>query len=73
MQALVNLVLVPLVELTSDPNSYGFRPYRDCKMTLAAVRSQLKTMDVHKIKGSLNKRYGSKSKGGNFLIPNQEK
>lgn len=73
LQALVNLVLLPLVELTSDPNSYGFRPYRDCKMALAAVRSQLKTMDIHKIRGSLDKRHGLKSKGGNFLIPNQEK
>lgn len=73
MQALVNLVLLPMVELTSDPNSYGFRPYRDCKMALAAVRNQLKTVDVQKIRGSLDKRHGSNSKGGNFLIPNQEK
>lgn len=60
IQALVNLVLQPLVELTSDPNSY--RPDRDCKMAIAAVRSQLKTKDIQKIKGSLN---GLKRKGGN--------
>jgi group II intron reverse transcriptase/maturase len=44
LQALINLVLLPLVELNSDPNSYGFRPHRDCKMAVAAVRIQLKTV-----------------------------
>lgn len=44
LQALINLVLLPLVELDSDPNSYGFRPHRDCKMALAAVRVQLRTV-----------------------------
>lgn len=73
LQALLNLVLLPLVELTSDPNSYGFRPFRDCKMAIAAVRNQLKTVDIQKIKKSLNRRYGSGDKGGNFLISNQEK
>lgn len=73
LQALVNLVLLPLVELTSDPNSYGFRPYRDCKMAVAAVRNQLKTVDIHKAKGALNARYRTANKNGNFLIPNQEK
>jgi RNA-directed DNA polymerase len=48
LQALINLVLLPLVELNSDPNSYGFRPHRDCKMAIAAVRIQLKTVDVSK-------------------------
>jgi RNA-directed DNA polymerase len=73
LQALVNLVLLPLVELTSDPNSYGFRPYRDCKMAVAAVRNQLKSVDIEKVKGSLNKRHKVSNKSGNFLIPNQEK
>lgn len=66
LQALINLVLLPLVELTSDPNSYGFRPYRDCKMAVAAVRNQLKTIDVLK-------RYKTNNPSANFLIPNQEK
>lgn len=44
------------MELTSDPNSYGFRPYRDCKMALAAVRSQLKTREVDKARRSMSKR-----------------
>jgi RNA-directed DNA polymerase len=29
-QALWNLSLLPVIEATSDPNSYGFRPYRSC-------------------------------------------
>lgn len=46
MQALVNLVLYPLVELTSDPNSYGFRTHRDCKFAIAALRAQLITTNL---------------------------
>lgn len=49
LQTLVYLVLLPLVELTSDKESYGFRPYRDCKMAISATRMQLK---------SLQKRFG---------------
>lgn len=41
LQTLINLILLPLVELTSEPNSYGFRPYRDCKMAIGAVKSNL--------------------------------
>ena len=73
LQALINLALIPLVELTSDPNSYGFRPYRDCKMAIAAVRNQLKTVDVQKVRRSLSLKRGTTEKSGNFLIPNQEK
>ncbi len=73
MQALVNLVLSPLVELTSDPNSYGFRPYRDCKMAIAAARSQLKTVDVAKAREGLSRRYRKKEPVGMYQIPNQEK
>lgn len=68
LQALVNLVLIPLVELTSDPNSYGFRPHRDCKMAIAAVRNQLRTVDVNKVRAR-----GRDHTYGNFLISNQEK
>ncbi|YP_008475029.1 hypothetical protein (mitochondrion) [Candida oxycetoniae] len=28
LQLLINLVLEPLIEMTSDPHSFGFRPYR---------------------------------------------
>lgn len=73
LQALVNLVLLPLVELTSDPNSYGFRPYRDCKMAIAAARTQLKTMDVEKARKSLKRRYSKQDLMGAHFKPNQEK
>jgi len=73
LQALINLVLLPLVELTSDPNSYGYRPHRDCKMAIAAVRAQLKTIDVLKIRNSINKRHPKFGNSANYLIANQEK
>ena len=57
LQMITNLVLLPLVEMTSDPNSYGFRPYRDCKMAIAAVRNQLKTLDIEKLKKHIKERY----------------
>jgi len=41
LQALVNLVLEPLVEMASDRHSYGFRKYRSGKMAIGAVRKQL--------------------------------
>jgi retron-type reverse transcriptase len=50
IQTLINLVLLPLVELTSEPNSYGFRPYRDCKMAIGAVKSNLLSADHENIK-----------------------
>jgi retron-type reverse transcriptase len=61
------------VELTSDPNSYGYRPHRDCKMAIAAVRAQLKTIDVLKIRNSINKRHPKFGNSANYLIANQEK
>ena len=73
LQALVNLVLLPLVELTGDPNSYGFRPLRDCKMAVAAVRTQLKSMDIEKAKKSMKKRYNKKEAVGSYHKPNQDK
>ncbi len=73
LQALINLVLLPLVELTSDPNSYGFRPLRDCKMAIAAARAQLKSIDIEKTNKSMKKRYNKKEIVGNYLKPNQDK
>lgn len=49
LQHLINLVLEPLVEITSDEHSYGFRPYRSAKHAVAYLRSQLKTLDMNKI------------------------
>lgn len=37
LQALVNLVLEPLVEMNSDKHSYGFRKYRSAKMAVGAL------------------------------------
>lgn len=73
LQALINLVLNPLVELTSDEDSYGFRPYRDCKMAIAAARAQLKTVNVEKATKSLKKRHRGTDLVGAYTIPNQEK
>lgn len=53
LQALVNMVLYPLVEMTSDPNSYGFRNNRDCKFAIAALRSKLKSNNLTKIKEAM--------------------
>nr|YP_009367416.1 hypothetical protein [Sarcinofilum mucosum]ARK14453.1 hypothetical protein [Sarcinofilum mucosum] len=40
-QALWNLALLPTVEATSDPHSYGFRPYRGCWDVNAQIRTLL--------------------------------
>ena len=40
-QALWNLSLLPCVEATSDPHSYGFRPYRGCWDANAQIRTIL--------------------------------
>lgn len=72
MQALVNLVLYPLVELTSDPNSYGFRNNRDCKFAIAALRSKLKSNNITNIRNAMEKRF-SRSNPGQYYKSNQEK
>jgi len=43
LQQLLNLVLIPIVEMYSDPNSFGFRPYRGAKNAIAAVRTDLQS------------------------------
>ena len=40
-QALWNLSLLPCVEATSDPHSYGFRPYRGCWDANSQIRTLL--------------------------------
>lgn len=73
LQTLVNLVLLPLVELTSDPNSYGFRPYRDTKMAVAAVRANLRTIDVDKSQAAISRRYNTKTRLGRHLKKDEER
>lgn len=43
LQNLVNLILEPLVEITSDLYNFGFRPYKSAKQALSFLRLQLKT------------------------------
>lgn len=43
LQQLLNLILTPVVEMYSDPNSFGFRPYRGAKNAIAAVRTDLQS------------------------------
>ena len=43
LQQLLNLVLAPVVEKYSDPNSFGFRPYRGAKNAIAAVRTNIQS------------------------------
>lgn len=59
MQSLVNLVLYPLVELTSDPNSYGFRTHRDCKLAIAALRACLITTNLNINRKTLKTRFNN--------------
>lgn len=40
-QALWDIALLPAVEATSDPNSYGFRPYRSCWTANKQIRTIL--------------------------------
>jgi len=42
-------------------------------MAIAAVRAQLKTIDVLKIRNSINKRHPKFGNSANYLIANQEK
>lgn len=72
MQTLVNLVLDPLVELTSDPNSYGFRTHRDCKLAIAAIRAQLKSSNLDTPRKALKTRYNNYNPG-QFLKSNENK
>ena len=53
LQYLINLILEPLVELTSEPHSFGFRPYRSAKYAVAYLKSLLKTKNKEIIKNTL--------------------
>lgn len=52
LQQLVCLVLDPLVEFTSDSNSFGFRKYKSAKMAIGVLKELLKTLDKNYIKPS---------------------
>jgi RNA-directed DNA polymerase len=43
LQALINFVLEPLFEISSDRHSYGFRKYRSTKMAIGAIRMNLRS------------------------------
>jgi RNA-directed DNA polymerase len=43
LQELLRLVLDPIVELSSDPHSYGFRKYRSAKNAIGAIRVTLQS------------------------------
>lgn len=43
LQALINLVVEPIVEMESDRHSYGFRKHRSTKMALGALRVNLRS------------------------------
>jgi group II intron reverse transcriptase/maturase len=67
MQSLVNLVLDPLVELTSDPNSYGFRTHRDCKLAIAALRARLITTNLDIAIKALKTRFNNYNPGQRWV------
>jgi retron-type reverse transcriptase len=55
LQHLLNLILEPLVEMTGELHSFGFRPYRSAKYAIAYLRSMLKTKDKETIKNRASK------------------
>jgi RNA-directed DNA polymerase len=55
LQYLLNLILEPLVEMTSESYSFGFRPYRFAKYAIAYLRSVLRTKDKSFIRKQTSK------------------
>lgn len=55
LQYLLNLILEPLVEVTGEPHSFGFRPYRSAKYAIAYLRLVLKTKDKETVKKRASK------------------
>lgn len=43
LQQLIALVFEPIVELGSDPNSYGYRKFRSAKNAIGTLRSVLRS------------------------------
>lgn len=54
LQALINMVIEPIVEMTSDRHSYGFRKYRSTKMALGALRVNLRSSEEYYDKYALD-------------------
>ena len=52
LQQLICFILEPLVELTSDSNSFGFRKHRNAKMALGVLREYLKTLNKDYVRKS---------------------
>jgi len=63
LQHLINLILEPLVEMTSEPHSFGFRPNRFAKQAISILRANLRTRDPKAIRTNT-----SKSNTGNALF-----
>lgn len=64
LQHLVNLILEPLVEMSSEPTSFGFRPYRSAKQAISYLRLRLKTRDEE-----TGKKRASQSNAKNEFYP----
>ena len=47
LQALINLVMEPLVEMRSDRHSYGFRKFRNAKMAIGTLRIYLRSKEYN--------------------------
>jgi len=43
LQQLISVIFEPIVELNSDPNSYGFRKFRSAKNAIGTLRSNLRS------------------------------
>ena len=55
LQHLINLILEPLVEMTGEPHSFGFRPNRSAKQAIAILRSNLRTRDPKSVRKRASK------------------
>jgi len=55
LQHLLNLILEPLVEMTGEPHSFGFRPHRSAKQAIAYLRSNLRTRDPNSVRKRTSK------------------
>lgn len=68
LQQLVFLVVEPLVEYSSDYNSFGFRKYRSPKMAVSIIRGLFKTINYKYLKSSI-----FRQKKKNRIIAHDEK
>ena len=55
LQQLLNLILEPLVEMTGELHSFGFRPHRSAKQAIAYLRSNLITRDLNSVRKRASK------------------